>query len=192
MMKFAGFGRAAIVAVLFSSFAAIVPAKAEEPSDAHVKAARDTINALGVTSQFDRILPMIAERLKAGQIQAFPDLQEQISDIVDKKALELAPRRADLERESAMIYAKTFSADELKAIADFYQTEPGKKLLKDGPIAMRELLKAADIWGAGVDRDLGNSVTAEVQKLAPAPLPADALTPGAKPAAPAAAPAKKN
>lgn len=192
MMKFAGFGRAAIVAVLFSSFAAIVPAKAEEPSEAHVKAARDTINALGVTSQFDRILPMIAERLKAGQIQAFPDLQEQISDIVDKKALELAPRRADLERESAMIYAKTFSAEELKAIADFYQTEPGKKLLKDGPIAMRELLKAADIWGAGVDRDLGNSVSAEVQKLAPAPLPADALTPGAKPAAPAAAPAKKN
>lgn len=189
MMRFAGFGRAAIVAVLFSSLAAIAPARAQEPSEDHIKAARDTITALGVTNQFDTILPMIAERLKAGQIQAFPDLQEQISAIVEKAALDLAPRRADLERESATIYAKTFSADELKAISDFYHTEAGKKLLKDGPIAMRELLRAADIWGAGVDRDLSTSVAVEVQKIAPAPLPVESVAPAApKPAAPA----KKN
>lgn len=189
MTRFAGVGRAAVIAVLLSGIAMAVPAKAQEPSEEQIKAAREAITALGVTDQFDRILPMIAERLKAGQIQAFPDLQTQITDIVDAKALSLVPRRADLERESAAIYAKTFSVDELKAIAAFYQTEPGKKLLKDGPIAMRELLKAADIWGAGIDRDLGTAVAAEVQKIAPKPLPAEGNTPGA--AAPAA-PAKKN
>lgn len=179
MIKFAGFGRAAVLAVVLSGTVLAIPARAEEPSEAQIKAAREAIAALGVTDQFDRILPMIAERLKAAQIQASPDLQDKISEIVDKEALKLAPRRADLERESATVYAKTFSVDELKAITAFYQTEPGKKLLKDGPIAMRELLKAADIWGAGVDRDLNAAVVTQVQKISPKPLPAEGNTPGA-------------
>lgn len=182
MMRFAGVGRAAVIAVLLSGIAMTVPVRAQEPSDEQIKAAREAISALGVTDQFDNILPMIAERLKASQIQAFPDLQQQISDIVDEKALELVQRRADLERESAAIYAKTFSEQELKDIAGFYHTDAGKKLLSDGPIAMRELLRAADIWGAGIDRDLNAAVTTEIQKIAPEPVPADGNTPGAPPA----------
>ncbi len=187
MIRLAGFGRAAVMAVLLSGIAMAVPARAQEPSEEQIKSAREAITALGVTDQFDKILPMIAERMKAGQIQAFPDLQQQISDIVDTKALDLVPRRADLEREAALVYAKTFSQQELKDIAAFYTTEAGKKLLKDGPIAMRELLRAADIWAAGVDRDLSMAVAQEVQKIAPQPVPAEGNTPGATPA-----PAKKN
>lgn len=179
MIKFAGAGRVAVFAVLLSGIAMSGPARAQEPSEDQIKAARSAITALGVTDQFDRILPMIAERLKVQQIQAFPDLQQQVTDIVDAKALALVQRRADLERESATIYAKTFSAQELKDIAAFYHTDAGKKLLKDGPIAMRELLKAADIWGAGIDRDLNASVAAELQKIAPKPIPAEGNVPGA-------------
>lgn len=185
MIRFAGVGRAAVIAVLLSGIAMAVPARAQEPSEEQIKAAREAIAALGVTDQFDRILPMIAERLKASQIQTFPDLQQQITEIVDEKALSLVQRRADLEHESAAIYAKTFSAQELKDIAAFYHTEAGKKLLKDGPIAMRELLRAADIWGAGIDRDLNTAVAAEIQKIAPKPVPAEGNVP-------AATPAKKN
>ncbi|MCX8999838.1 DUF2059 domain-containing protein [Rhizobiaceae bacterium BDR2-2] len=179
MIRFAGVGRAAVIAVLLSGIAMTVPARAQEPSEEQIKAAREAITALGVTDQFDNILPMIAERLKAAHIQTYPDLQQQISDIVDEKALALVQRRADLERESAAIYAKTFSVQELNDIAAFYRTEAGKKLLKDGPIAMRELLRAADIWGAGIDRDLNTSVAEELQKVVSAPVPAEGTTPGA-------------
>ncbi len=115
-----------------------------------LKAARATIAALGVTNSFDNILPNLAERLKNTLIQASPNHQDLITATVDEKALALAARRADLENEAATIYAKTFTVDELNAITAFYNSEAGKKLLNNGPIASRELLKAADIWASGI------------------------------------------
>lgn len=112
-------------------------------------------------------------------------MQDAITATVDAKALELAPRRADLEREAALTYARAFSVEELKAISTFYSSEAGKKLLKDGPIATRELMKAADIWAAGINRDLNTSSMAELQKVAGAdlkPLPADQSNTGGAPA----------
>lgn len=165
MMKLAGLGKAAAAAVLFSSIAFGASVKAEEVTEDQIKAARATIEALGVTAQFDGILPAVAERLKAQLIQASPNFEEIISSTVDAKALALAPRRGDLERESATIYAKTFTTEELQAIAAFYSSEAGQKLLRDGPIATREMVKAADIWGAGISRDLAQESDKEMEKL---------------------------
>ena len=73
---------------------------------------------------------------------------------VDEKALALAPRRADLEKEAAAIYAKVFTVEEMDAITAFYTSPAGLKLLKDGPIAIRELSQAGDIWATGISRDM--------------------------------------
>lgn len=158
MNKIAGLARVfATAAVLLS---ASVPAvQAQDVTEDQITAARATIAALGVTNSFDNILPNLAERLKNTLIQASPNHQELITATVDEKALGLAGRRSDLEREAATIYAKTFTVDELNAIAAFYSSPAGKKLLNDGPIASRELLKAADIWASGVSRDLTNEAT---------------------------------
>ena len=88
------------------------------------------------------------------------------------KAFRLTPRRGDLEKEAALIYAKTFTLEELKTIADFYNSDVGKKLLRDGPVALREMGKAADIWGQGISRDLEKQSNAELSKVIKAPPPA--------------------
>ena len=197
MGKIAGLGKAAAASILISGLVFGTAARAQEISAEHIAAAKQAITALGVTDRFDNILPGLAERLKSELIQSSPNVEDQITATVDAKALELAPRRADLEREAALTYARAFSIDELKAISGFYSSEAGKKLLKDGPIATRELMKAADIWAAGIYRDLNASSMAELQKVAGAdlqPLPANAANIGGAPgatAAPAAAPAPK-
>ena len=48
-------------------------------------------------------------RLKQQLIQQNPDLQEMIVTTVDEKTMELAGRRADLEREVALAYARVYS-----------------------------------------------------------------------------------
>jgi hypothetical protein len=59
----------------------------------------------------------------------------------------LCARRGDLEREAAQIYAKAFTEEELTAIADFYNSPARvRKLIENGPLVTRELLKSADIW----------------------------------------------
>lgn len=126
----------------------------EELSDAHRQAAREAIRALGATDQFDAILPQAAANLKRTLIQATPNFEEAISTTVDEVALELASRRADLEREAADIYARNFTEEELNAIAEFYTSGPGEKLLTNGAIVTRELLRAAEIWANGISRDL--------------------------------------
>ncbi len=153
MSKFAGFGRT-LAATLIVSASLVSAAKAQDVSDEQIKAARAAIDAIGATAGFDNILPSLSMRTKSALIQASPNHEAEINAVVDEQALALAPRRADLEREAATTYAKTFSMEELKAISDFYTSPAGKKLLTDGPIATRGIMKAAEIWAAGVSRDL--------------------------------------
>ena len=134
------------------------PAVAQEISDSHLQAAREAIGAIRATQQFDNILPAAALGLKSQLIQADPNLEPIISATVDEKAIELAGRRRDLETEAARVYAAYFSEDELRTIAQFYASGAGQKLLENGPTATRDVLRAADIWGRGVARDLAESV----------------------------------
>lgn len=192
MINSKGFGGIATAVIVAGGILFGASAKAQEIADAHLQAARGAISALGVTNQFDGILPNLAEGLKIQLIQAYPNFQDEIFKTVDGKALELASRRGDLEREAALVYAKAFTPEELTAIATFYTSDAGKKLLKDGPIVTRELLRAAEIWAAGVRRDLENSTNEAMLKIAgaaPAPAPGE-ITPAAPaaPAAPAEAP----
>lgn len=139
---------------------------AQEISAEHLKTARQALSALNATSSFDNILPATAEQLKGNLIQANPNFSNEISITVDEEAIKLAGRRSDLENEAATIYAKKFSAEELMTIAEFYNSEAGKKLLQTAPSAGRELLRAAEIWAGGISRDLAAAAnTALTEKL---------------------------
>ena len=164
MINIAGFGRT-LTATLVVTVGLVGAVKAQDVTEDQIKAARGAIDALGATVNFDNILPGLAERLKASLIQASPNHEAEINAVVDEQALALAPRRADLEREAATIYAKTFTQDELKSIADFYNSPVGKKLLKDAPIATRELVKAAEIWASGIQRDLSTESGKKLQTV---------------------------
>ena len=155
-------------------------AGAQEISDSHLKAARAAVTAIQATGDFDTILPLSAIALKNQMIQQNPDLQELIEKTVNEKALAMSVRRADLEKDAATAYAKVFSEADLNAIATFYTSPAGMKLLADGPIVTREVLKAADIWQRGIARDLAQEVAvvlatsakkaaAEAAPAAPAP-----------------------
>ncbi|MGM4909910.1 DUF2059 domain-containing protein [Rhizobium sp. 768_B6_N1_8] len=186
MMNIAGLGRLAAATIVLSGLAFGSAARAQEVSEEQLKAARAAMDAIGATTQYDNILPGLAERLKAGLIQDSPNYQDVISATVDAQALALAPRRADLEKEAALTYAKAFSVEELKAIADFYNSDVGKKLLRDGPVASRETAKAADIWAQGISRDLEKQSNVQLSKVIKAPPPA---TDSPATPAPTAAPA---
>lgn len=166
------------------------PAFSQDVSDAHLKAARAAVEALRATDPFDNILPQAAGALQEQLIQKNPDQNQLITKIVSEKALALASRRADLEKEAALAYAKSFSEKELNDIAAFYSSDTGKKLLQTGPLAMRDVLKAAEIWQNGIARDLGQQVGEALAAAVNAKAP-DAPADGVAPTAPAdgAAPA---
>lgn len=145
---------------------------AQDISAEHLNAARSAIAAVGATEQFDSILPQAAASLKAEMIQKDPNLEALITKTVDDTAIALAARRADLETEAARAYANSFTQQDLEAIAAFYNSESGKKLIAEGPIVTREVIKAAGIWQNGIARDLaetvGKTLNAQLGAAAPA------------------------
>lgn len=153
-MVFSATMRRTVMAAAAFGLLSIAPAAAQEVSESHLAAARAAVDAIDSTNQFDNILPNAATQIKSELIDRNPNLQSEISEMVDENALALAPRRADLENEVARIYSKLFTEQELRQIADFYNSEAGKKLISQGAGATREMLAAADIWSNGIIRDL--------------------------------------
>jgi hypothetical protein len=181
--------RILVASAAIVSAVAVPFASAQEISETHLKAARAAIAAINATGTYDAILPTVAASLKDQLIQQSPNMQELIEKTVDEKTIALAARRADLEKEAATAYAKVFSEADLTAIATFYASDAGKKLLSDGPIVTREVVKAADIWQRGIARDLAVQVAEVLGKAAgatPAPA-ADGTTPAPAPVTPAPA-----
>ncbi len=141
----------------------IAPVSAQEVADSHLAKAREAIAAIKATDQFDQVLPASAFALKEQLIQKDPNLIDKISEVVDDETIKLATRRGDMEREAALAYARVFSEEELAAITEFYKSPVGQKLITDGPIATREMIKAGEIWQAGIARDLAEAVGKRLQ-----------------------------
>ncbi|WP_274628971.1 DUF2059 domain-containing protein [Arvimicrobium flavum] len=176
-MKFANRVRRTAAAVAAVAMVAVAsPSFAQEISEAHMKAARAAVDAINATDFYDDILPNAAAALKRELIQKNPDLTPDITAIVDAKALELAGRRTDLEKESAMAYARVLSEEDLNAIAAFYTSPAGLNLLKDGPIVTREVAKAAEIWKNGIARDLAEQVGKQLEEKVGPPKQAAPVT----------------
>lgn len=155
---------------------------AADPTPEHIAAARAAIAAIKATDQFDVILPQAADSLKGEMIQKDPNLESTITTAVDEEVIKLAARRSDLENEAARAYANIFTVEELNGIATFYSSDVGKKLIAEGPLATREVLKAANIWQTGVARDLAEAVAKKVKAAAEAAAPAEAPAEAATPA----------
>ncbi|MHC5308129.1 DUF2059 domain-containing protein [Bartonella sp. LJL80] len=153
--------------------------QAQDISDAHLQAARKAIAAIHATDQFDDFLPSTARDLKDELMRKDPNLASVISDTVDEQAMALIKRRADLEKEAARAYAKHFSQAELDQIAAFYNSDTGKKLLSEGPVAVRDILSAYDVWRQGIAQDLATNVGKAMSAKLGSAQPAAAVAPGA-------------
>src|SRR5689334_2654686 len=105
-----------VVLAASAVFAFSSPAFSQDVTESHLKAARAAVAAIHATDPFDNILPQAAAALESQLIQKNPDMQELIGKTINEKALALASRRADLEKEAALAYAKVFSEKELNEI----------------------------------------------------------------------------
>jgi hypothetical protein len=139
------------------------PIRAQELSESHLAAAKKVIATTNSTAKLNDILPTAAIRLVGPMISNRPDLESQISLFVNESALELAPRRGDLQVEVAKIYGRIFKEQELLEINKFFATDAGAKFLIQLPLVVREIDKASRVWGTGIRRDLARSVNKKMR-----------------------------
>jgi hypothetical protein len=140
------------------------PSPAQEITQAHLAAALDAVTSAKTARGFDNVLPLLSEQTQNRLLRLRPDLHKEIADVVQAQAIALVPRRADLNNSVARIWAKSFTEEELKAIAAFYKSPAGTKLADIGPTVIAQSLQAVRGWSDRVAEELMQKSQAELKK----------------------------
>lgn len=137
---------------------------AQELSAEHIKAARAAMVSTGATNRLDAILPEVVNFVKAGLIANRPDIEAEISKIVNEVAISLAKRRGPLENEVATIYGNRFTLAELQTIETFFASDVGIKFLTQTPQLFTEVDEVSKVWRSGIVRDMSKNVQEKLKE----------------------------
>ncbi|MCV0427608.1 MAG: DUF2059 domain-containing protein [Roseibium sp.] len=133
-------------------------------SESHLAAAKKVAAATKVLEPFDDILPILAEQTRTAFIQSDPTRAEEIIEVTQGVALQLAPRRAELNDLVYNAWYQSFSEAELTELAEFYNTELGQKLTNTIPAITQYSVGAAREWQDKISTQMVTMVQEELAK----------------------------
>lgn len=143
--------------VCFGGAALAEDAPQTAPDPARVAAARDLLEVTGVTKQMDGMVEAMSRGFARGANADSSEAGKQLSDQFDASMKKLLAYKDQMISDFANLYAETFTAEEMKAVADFYRSGAGAKFIAKTPelmkkgaeIGMKYSAKIADELKAG-------------------------------------------
>lgn len=156
--------RSIIVALCIAiGFAA--PALAEDaqpPVDpARVAAARDLLEVTGVTKQMDGMVEAMSRGFAKGAGAENSEMGKKLSTQFDSGMKKLLEYKDQMISDFAVLYAQTFTAEEMKTVADFYRSGAGAKFIAKTPELMQK--------GAAIGMKYSEKIADEMKAAAPPP-----------------------
>ena len=144
------------LAVCFSA-----PLRAEEAVPAvdpvRIAAARDLLEVTGVTKNMDG---MIKAMSRGKAIGATSEAGKELSGEFDASMKKVLEYKDQIISDVAVVYAQTFTAEEMKAVADFYRSGPGAKFVALAPELMQK--------NAAIGMKYSEKIAKEMQPATPA------------------------
>lgn len=152
---------AALCLICFTT-AALADAAPPPPDPARVAAARELLEVTGVRKQMAGMIEAMSNGFAQGAgVDASGKKRSEQFDEGMKKLLDY---QEQLITDCANLYAETFTAEELKAVTDFYRSGPGAKFIQKTPELMRK--------GAEIGMKYSSKIADEM-KAGATPAPAD-------------------
>ena len=133
-------------------------------SPAALLLAKELIDIKGSASMFDPLVNGVIEYHKNFFMQNNPNLASDLTQVAQKLASDLAPRKVEMQQELTRIYASHFTEQELKDALASYKSPLGRKLISEEPKAAEESMKAADDWSRKFATEVDAKFRAEMQK----------------------------
>ena len=109
-----------------------------QPDPARVAAARDLLEVTGVTKQMDGMAQAMTRGFAKGANASSSEAGKKMSDQFDESMKKLLAYQDQMITDFANLYAETFTAEEMKAVADFYRSGPGAKFVAKTPELMKK------------------------------------------------------
>jgi hypothetical protein len=154
--------QATFAAWLAIALAAVAPAAAQSP-DA-VAAAKDLMVTMRSADQFKTIMPSLMQALRPAIVQNRPEVERDFDAIMPVLLQAMTSRVDEILDKVAAIYARNFTADELKEVTAFYRGPTGQKFVQRLPGVMQESLVVGQQFGQALAVDLQNRMIEELRK----------------------------
>ena len=152
------------VALVWPAIASVAQAQAQAPDPDRLAAAKDMMEASRVDRQFEQVMPLLLGHLKDSFSRLAPDKRADIDNVFEQMQSKFISRRAELLDEIAGLYAQRLEAAELRAVAQFYRSPIGSKLIDVQPQIMQESMQAGQRWGARIGREIEEEARRELKR----------------------------
>ncbi|MEA2934596.1 MAG: uncharacterized protein QOD74_1242 [Variibacter sp.] len=150
----------AVVAVAMIGSGAL----AQQPSAGSMSAARELIEAKGVMTMFDPLIPGVVETVKGTFLRTNTSLSKELNEVAGQLRTEFSTKRAEVLDEFSKAYAEHFSEQELRAILAFYKTPAGKKVITEEPKILDQGMTRVQAWADKLSETVLSRFRAEMKK----------------------------
>ena len=127
-------------------------------------AARELIVTMQMADQFKAIMPSIMKSLKPAIVQNRPQVERDYDAIMPLMLEGMNARLSEVLDKIAALYARTFSAGELRELVAFYRGPAGQKFVRSQSGLMQESMAIGQQFGQSVARDMQELMIDELRK----------------------------
>jgi hypothetical protein len=138
------------------------PAPAQSP-DA-VAAAKDLMVVMHSADNFKAMMPSIMQALKPAVVQGRPEVERDFDALVPALLGAMNSRLEEMIDKIAGIYARNFTAAELREVAAFYRGPTGQKFVQRLPGIMQESLATGQQFGRQLAGEMQQRMIEELRK----------------------------
>jgi uncharacterized protein len=128
----------ALAAPCFAEAPPPAPAATAAVDPARIAAARDLLEVTGVTKQLDLMMDAMKKGFADGAKAETSDVGKKLSADFDASMAKFMSYKDDMLKDFAVLYAETFTAEEMKTVADFYRSGTGAKFIALTPSLMQK------------------------------------------------------
>ena len=137
---------------------------APTPDPARIAAAKKLFTAMGVDAQYKVMVDTMTNGLAAIVQQRHPSHGAAIGDVFGSLKQRFLDRSGEMIEMIAPLWAEKFTAEDLDAIADFFATPVGRKLVSVQPEIMQRSMQLGMVWGQRIGAEVEAEARIELKK----------------------------
>jgi len=127
-------------------------------------AAKELMTVSKMTDQLKQILPAVTQQVRTLIVAAHPRAQQDFDAFAPVLQAAMETRLQTFVDEGAKIYARHFTAEELRQVRDFYRTPTGQKFIREQPEVLKESMALGQQWGQAIGLELQKQMIEELRK----------------------------
>ncbi|WP_316159101.1 MULTISPECIES: DUF2059 domain-containing protein [unclassified Bradyrhizobium] len=139
-------------------------ARAQATSQESLAAAKELVSVMHMNDQATALLPIVLKNLRPTIVQGRAEVALQYDALIPKFTQAFQGRVSEFSDAIAVVYARNFSADDLRTMAEFYRTPTGQRVLQKLPSVTQESSIAGQKFGQALGEEIRKQMVNELRK----------------------------